>query len=277
MKNTFLKIIMPEQILFALPLAYIGMLLAGKPEIETWLWVTIGLISVKTANACFRKAICKGRMIPVKFTSEKVSQEANLSALWFSGITASALLVLSAYMLNELCFYISIISVIMLILYPLIKRINSTSSYYAGFIEIVAPAGGFLAITGRFELTPFVPGLAVLFWIVGFDIVYAVARMGFKNKKKYFSIPSKFGLKKSLMISSFLYLLSISTLIITGITTSRGLPFWISIITLAIIFFNQQRIARSHEIEITAIEFFQINNLISPILFAGIYIDVLFS
>lgn len=264
--------------LLALPFAYIGLLFAGGDDLYTWLWVTLAMISARTIGASFNKLIDLSIDIknPVLKGRTFSPAESSKAVLWSSGILSSALLVYSSYMLNELCFYLSFAGLFLLITYSYFKRFTWATHFYLGLVEAAAPIGGFIAETGRFEAMPFILGGALLLWIAGLDIIYAVQDIDFEKSENLNSMPIKFGIENSLVISYQLYVFSVTALTVAGFMTGRGLAYWAAIICISILFIRQQSLVRSKDIQSSMIEFFQLNNLISPILFAGTFIDVMF-
>lgn len=274
----FSKLILIEQTLFALPFAYLGVLFARGNTIKVWVLVTIALIAARTAGMSFNRVIdalideknprTSDRLVPAGEVSKK--------SVWLLGIFSSAALVLSAFFLNQLCFYLSFVAVFLLFSYSYFKRFSSSSHLYLGFVEAAAPIGGYLAVTGTFDLRPFVLGAAIMLWIAGLDMVYAIQDSDFDKTEGLFSIPSRYGIKTALVCSSMAYLLSIGALVAAGVLSGRSQPYWISVICVALIFFRQQQLARKEDIESAVLEFFSINKFVSPVLLFGTVMDIWF-
>lgn len=272
----FSELIMIEQTLFALPFAYLGVLFAGGGDILTWVWVTIALIAARVAGMSFNRVIdadidaknprTKDRLLP--------RGEATRGEVLMLGAGASLVLIFVSYMLNSLCYYLSFVAVILLFTYSYFKRFSAGSHLYLGFVEAAAPIGGYLAVSGSFELTPFVLGVAIMAWIAGLDVVYAIQDMEFDRRENLHSIPVKYGREKALKISLALYVVSLAALIGGGILTVRGTAYWVTVLCVVLIFYRQQTLARRQDIETAIFEFFEINRYVSPILFVGTFIDV---
>ncbi|MBU3947099.1 MAG: putative 4-hydroxybenzoate polyprenyltransferase [Proteobacteria bacterium] len=277
----FSNLIMIEQTLFALPFAYIGILFADSPKnksISIWIFATIALISARTAGMSFNRVIdanidaknprTKDRTIP--------KGEATKTEVWLIGILSSLVLILSSYLLNSLCFYLSFAAVFLLFTYSYFKRFSSSSHFYLGLVEAAAPIGGYLAVTGKFSLVPFILGSAILLWIAGLDIVYALLDKDFDRKENLHSLPSSYGENKALKISTVCYILSIGSMIAAGLITGKSIPYWIAIACITFVFTYQQIIARSKDLEPALNKFFKINMYVSPFLLIGTFIDVIF-
>ena len=272
----FSTLIMIEQTLFALPFAYLGVLFANGKDLSTWILVTIALIAARTAGMSFNRVIdaeidaknprTKERLIP-KGEVKKVG-------VWMIGILSSLSLVVSSYLLNSLCFYLSFAAVFLLFTYSYFKRFSSSSHFYLGFVEAAAPIGGYLAVTGSFSIVPFILGAAILLWIAGLDIVYALQDLEFDRKEGLYSFPSAYGEKKALATSGICYVLSLVAMIGAGIITGKSMPYWTAIGCVAFIFIYQQKIARSRDIGVALRKFFKANIYVSPLLLFGTLIDV---
>jgi 4-hydroxybenzoate polyprenyltransferase len=274
----FSELIMIEQTLFALPFAFLGVLFAGGKELSTWFWVTIALVAARTAGMSFNRVIdatidaknprTKNRLVP--------SGEVNATMVWIIAIVSSLVLIISSLMLNPICFYLSFAAVALLFTYSYLKRFSASSHFYLGTVEAAAPIGGYLAVTGEFTIVPFILGMVILMWIAGLDIIYAIQDREFDVKEKLHSIPVKLGEKRAITISLACYGLAMIAMIAAGILTHKTLPYWIAVICIGGIFTYQQKIVRQGIISSTIKRFFQINIYVSPILFIGTFMDLLF-
>ncbi|MFO7666308.1 MAG: UbiA-like polyprenyltransferase [Desulfobacterales bacterium] len=272
----FSNLVMIEQTLFALPFAYLGVLFANGKNISTWILVTIALVAARTAGMSFNRVIdakidsrnprTKDRLIP--------KGEVKQAEVWIIGIISSLALIISSYLLNSLCFYLSFAAVFLLFTYSFFKRFSSSSHFYLGFVESAAPIGGYLAVTGEFSVVPFVLGASILLWIAGLDIVYAFMDVEFDRKEGLYSFPSIHGEKKALAASGICYVLSLGAMIAAGIITGKSIPYWTALACVALIFIYQQKIARSRNIGVALRKFFKANMYVSPFLLTGTLIDV---
>ena len=271
------RLIMIEQTLFALPFALIGVLFAGGGTLKIWLWVITALAAARTAGMSFNRAIDAKIDARNPRTKDRLIPKGELRPVeaWTTAIVASIVLIEASFMLNRLCFYLSFPAVFMLFTYSYFKRFSSSSHFYLGLVEAAAPMGGYIAVTGKFTLVPFVLGLIIMTWIAGLDIVYALVDLDFDRKESLHSIPARLGRKKALVLSAICYMFSISAMICAGVLTHMKLPYWIAICFIGIIFFYQQKLARKENIALAIKDFFKINMYISPALFFGTLTNVL--
>jgi 4-hydroxybenzoate polyprenyltransferase len=274
----FSELIMIEQTLFALPFALLGVLFAGGGTIGTWFWVIIAMAAARTAGMSFNRVIDAGLDAKNPRTRDRLipKGEVGPKTVWMVALMSSLLLIGVSYMLNRLCFYLSFPAVFMLFTYSYFKRFSASSHFYLGLVEAAAPIGGYIAVTGEFTRVPFVLGLVILTWIAGLDIVYAIQDMEFDTKEDLHSIPVRVGKKKALFISAACYLVSMSALVYAGLFTHKTIFYWAAVISVGMIFFYQQRLARSENVALAVKFFFKVNMYISPILFIGTFTDVFF-
>jgi 4-hydroxybenzoate polyprenyltransferase len=282
MIKKYFKLLMFEQTLFALPFAYLGVLFAGGGTIEIWIWVTFALVAARTAGMSFNRVIdadidarnprTKDRAIPAGALSPQ--------KVWILAAISCAVFIFASYMLNRLCFQLSFVAIALLFSYSYLKRFTAASHLYLGFVEAAAPIGGYLAVTGmfytpgRFDYIPFMLGGAIMFWIAGLDIVYAMLDIDFDRREGLKSIPAVYGQQKAKMTSFLMYVLSIACLVGVGILTKRKEAYWVGVACAAVILFFKQKLARRDDQAAAVKELFQINAFISPVLFVGTFIDV---
>jgi 4-hydroxybenzoate polyprenyltransferase len=275
----FSELILIEQTFFALPFALLGVLFAGGGTIGTWFWVIIAMAAARTAGMSFNRVIDAGIDAKNPRTRDRLipKGEVRPKMVWMAAVMSSLLLIGASFMLNKLCFYLSFPAVFMLFTYSYFKRFSASSHFYLGLVEAAAPIGGYLAVTGEFTRVPFVLGLVILTWIAGLDIVYAIQDLEFDTKENLHSIPVRLGKRKALIISAACYVVSMIALVYAGLLTHKNIFYWASVVSVGMIFFYQQRMARSENLALAVKLFFKINMYISPILFIGTFTDVFFT
>jgi 4-hydroxybenzoate polyprenyltransferase len=275
----FSELILIEQTFFALPFALLGVLFAGGGTIGTWFWVIIAMAAARTAGMSFNRVIDAGIDAKNPRTRDRLipKGEVRPKMVWMAAVMSSLLLIGASFMLNKLCFYLSFPAVFMLFTYSYFKRFSASSHFYLGLVEAAAPIGGYLAVTGEFTRVPFVLGLVILTWIAGLDIVYAIQDLEFDTKENLHSIPVRLGKRKALIISAACYVVSMSALVYAGLLTHKNIFYWAAVVSVGMIFFYQQRMARSENLALAVKLFFKINMYISPILFIGTFTDVFFT
>jgi len=273
----FSNLIMIEQTFFALPFALIGVLFAGGGTFMAWLWTTLALVAARTAGMSFNRVIDAEIDAKNPRTSDRLipKGEVKPTVVWLTAFVSSLILIGASFMLNRLCFLLSFPAVFLLFTYSYFKRFSSSSHFYLGFVEAAAPIGGYIAVTGEFAPAPFVLGFAIMTWIAGLDIVYALQDMDFDATENLHSIPVRLGKKTALSLSAGCYIMSLGAMIYSGILAQKALAYWIALVIIGAIFYIQQKLARRKNIASAIKSFFKINMFISPLLFLGTLIDLL--
>jgi len=273
----FKELIMIEQTFFALPFAYIGVLFAGGATISQWLWVTLALFGARTAGMAFNRVLdadidahnprTENRLIPRGAVTK--------TSVWILALVSILILIFSSYMLNMLCFYLSFVAAALLATYSLFKRFSASSHFYLGVVEAAAPIGGYLAITGSFDLFILIPGASIMFWIAGLDMLYSVQDMDYDKTEGLHSIPAKLGKEGAFILAGYSYLISMITLLIGGWVSGSGGFYFITIITVIVLFMTQLQTSYNEKenYEEAMGSVFYINRFVSPILFIGMLID----
>ncbi|MCD6332090.1 MAG: UbiA family prenyltransferase [Bacteroidales bacterium] len=229
----YLSLIVFTHTIFALPFALTGFFLAirydGYPLYwMTFFWILLCMVFARSAAMGFnrwadRKWDAKnprtaGREIPKGIITSR-------SALIFSLING-VLFIVSAGMLNRLCFYLSPIALFVILGYSYTKRFTRWSHLILGLGLSLAPIGAYLAVAQRFALIPLLFSLVVLTWVSGFDIIYALQDTEFDRANNLNSIPSKLGKKRALGVSVLLHLVTAVTVGVIGIYGHFGILFW---------------------------------------------------
>ena len=270
-----LKQYINNDIILILSLGYLGLLFAGRGDLLTWILLTITLVSANIAHISFRK-LQEGKKNKSGYKDLLMPEGgwANTEN-WPYGLASSIILIFTSFMINDICYYLSIIFVILLVGFPLLRRLKSIPNYNLGIFAALCPLGGFIAANNRFAVIPFVLAASIIFWTTGLEICRTIFDIQTIRSKKNIFI-SSFGTAKSKIISKILYLFSLAMLIIAGIISGRGLAYWIMLFCYAIILIRQQYLLNSKDTETAKNEFLQINNFIAPLLFAGTLIDVFY-
>lgn len=287
MKN-YLSLIKFSHTIFAFPFAIVGFILAYldlNPAVfqsQQAILVAFCMVFARTAAMAFNRYL--DRNIDA---SNPRTQNREIPAGQVSANGALALVLISSigfmictYFLNTLVFFLSPVALIVVLGYSYSKRFTSFSHLILGIGLGLAPIGAFLAIHPQFSIIPVLIGFMVLFWVAGFDIIYALQDEEFDKKNNLKSIPSWLGAKKALQFSKILHLLCLMLVIITGVLMSNkypnlGLVFWISSLFFIIMLFYQQRLVKPGNLEKVNLAFFTTNGIASLVYGTGFLIDAL--
>lgn len=192
------------------------------------------------------------------------------SALTFS-IINGLLFIAATWFINELCFYLSPVALLVILGYSITKRFTSLSHFILGLGLSLAPIGAYLAISGVFDPAPVVLSVAVLFWVSGFDVMYALQDESFDREIKLKSVPVRLGTKNSLILSFITHLVSAALLVWFGLLIQGTVIYWIGFIAFTALLFYQHLIVKPTDLSRMNLAFFTLNGIAS-ILFATITI-----
>lgn len=158
------------------------------------------------------------REIPAGIISAK-------NALAFT-IISSLLFIACTYFINRFCFYLSPAALAVVLGYSYTKRFTPLCHLILGLGLSLAPIGAYLAVTGQFALLPILFSLTVIFWVSGFDIIYALQDEEFDKSQQLYSVPAWLGKAKALRVSEFLHLLSAAAVVYAGVYGHFGWLYW---------------------------------------------------
>jgi 4-hydroxybenzoate polyprenyltransferase len=175
------------------------------------------------------------------------------------------LFITCTYFINPLCFYLSPVALLVVLGYSYTKRFTPLCHLILGLGLSLAPIGAFLAVTGKFDLLPIFFSLAVIFWVSGFDIIYALQDEEFDKSQKLYSIPVALGKAKALRISELLHLLSVACVIIAGTYGEFGWLYWVGVAIFTVMLGYQHAIVKPNDLRRVNLAFMTTNGIASVV------------
>lgn len=263
--------------LFALPFAFMGAILSarGIPSANKILWIIVAMVGARSA-AMFLNRLIDWRIDALNpRTKDRAIPKGLITPLQtvILIISSFAVFFFAAYMLNELCFKLAPFAAGILILYSYTKRFTWLSHFVLGIALSMSPIGAWIAVTGRFEFPAFILGLAVVFWLAGFDILYALQDIEFDKKMGLYSIPRFFGIKKTLWLSRGFHLTMIILLLLLYPIMALGRFYLIGIIAASGLLIYEHSLIKEHDLSKINIAFFNANAYVSLCIFVFTLID----
>jgi 4-hydroxybenzoate polyprenyltransferase len=282
LKN-YLSLVKFSHTVFAMPFAMIGFVLGVKqiPVADTnWLLkfvlVMICMITARNAAMAFNRFIDRKydeqnprtavREIPAGIITPK-------NALIFVAVNC-LIFVLAAFFINRLCFFLSPVALAVVLGYSLTKRFTFLCHLVLGLGLSLAPIGTYLAVVGKFDVLPVFFSVAVLFWVAGFDIIYALQDEQFDKSNDLYSIPSYFGQQKAVWISRALHFLSLLCLIAAGFYGHFNYLYIIAVVIFAALLLYQHSLVIRFGLQKIDVAFFTTNGIASVIFAAFVIADV---
>jgi 4-hydroxybenzoate polyprenyltransferase len=274
-----LEMIKFEHTIFALPFAFTGALLAarGLPTAKQILWITVAMVGARSAAMGFNRWADRTFDAENPRTRERALPKGLVTPFQVIIFTTAASLVLlfAAYQLNRLSFILSPIALGIVFIYSYTKRFTFLSHAFLGLAICLAPIGSWIAVTGKIEAPALVLGAAVLFWLLGFDVLYALQDIEFDRKAGLHSIPQRFGIGRSLWISRVSHAFTMAALFWLYDLLSLGWYFFAGVLTALCLIIYEHSLVRENDLSNLNMAFFNMNGYISVTVFIFTLLDVL--
>ena len=280
--TTLLEMIKFSHTVFALPFALMGVVLASlangtSPSFAQVFWICLAMVGARTG------AMGLNRIIDARIDADNPrTAERHLPAgkvamgeAWLLVLGAFALLLLAAWMLNPLCLQLAPVAIFFLALYSYCKRFTSMAHVVLGICLAAAPIGAWIALRGDIGWPVVVLGLAVLFWVAGFDIFYALQDYEFDRDKGLFSIPSRFGVERSFLIARLFHVVMVSFLLLLVFSEGLGLIYLLGVVVVAGLLIYEHLLVRPDDLTRLDAAFFNMNGYISVTIFLFTLADAL--
>ena len=264
--------------LFAMPFAFTGAFLAarGVPRLHVIVWVVLAMVGARTCAMGFNRIVdakfdganprTAGRALPV---GEVKKVEA-----WAMIILAGILFFVSCHQLNPLTMAIAPFALSLTLFYSLTKRFTSFCHLILGVALAISPLGGWVAVAGNLNQYPFVLSAGVLFWVAGFDTIYACLDADFDRKSGLYSLPARMGREKAFRLAVFFHILAFILFTLTGVQSGLNYFYYIGIILTAGALFYQHIIVNPRDLSRINAAFFSMNGFISLTLFAATWLSL---
>ncbi len=274
-----LEMIKFKHTVFALPFALTGAFLAarGIPSLRVFFWVIIAMVGARTAAMTFNR-IADHRFDAANPRTDKRAIPAGEISLKESRLmvaAASALFFLACWMLNTLALILSPFALGLTFFYSLTKRFTWLCHVVLGIALAVSPLGGWVATAADLSGYPWVLSLGVLFWVTGFDIVYASQDAEFDRKAGLYSMPASLGRRNAFRLAVTFHALAFVLFTLTGYLQNLNFIYYIGIALTGSALFYQHLIVNPRDLSRIQVSFFSMNGFISLTLFAATCISLL--
>jgi len=262
-----------EHTLFALPFAYTGAFLAGGGHLSFWkfIWITMAMITARTAGMSLNRLIDKDLDALNPRTASRALPKGLIPTKTVWGLVAVSLAVFlfSTAMLNKLSLFLSPLAILVLFAYSYLKRYTWLCHLGLGLVLACAPVGGWIAVAGRLGLVPVTLGAAVIFWLAGFDILYACLDVEFDRQFGLFSVPQHFGVTRALWFSAVCHILTFGFLALTGVLAGLSWPYDVGLLLVGILLVYEHAVVSPDDLTRMNQAFFQANAIISFLILAS--------
>jgi 4-hydroxybenzoate polyprenyltransferase len=280
--RAFLRLVMIEHSVFALPFAYIAALTAMWRETRSVHWVqllliTIAMVSARTVAMSANRILDRDfdALNPRTARRELVTGEMTIRAAWTGTVVALAIFLGSAAALSWLCLALAPVAVALLVLYSYGKRFTDYPQVLLALAQMVAPVGAWLAVTGDLTAASFALGLAVGSWIGGFDLIYSCQDAEVDRRIGSRSFPARFGIPTALRVSTFVHAGTFACFAWFGAAAGLGWLWWTGLALTAAVLTYEHRIVRADDLSRVNRAFFTANGVIGVGLFGFALADLI--
>ncbi|MBT2493036.1 4-hydroxybenzoate octaprenyltransferase [Streptomyces sp. ISL-96] len=280
--RAFLRLVMIEHSVFALPFAYIAALTAmfqqdGNIHWGKLLLVTIAMVGLRTfAMACNRIIDRElDARNPRTANRELVTGAVSVRSAWTGALVAVVIFLGAAAALNPLCLALAPIAVIPMVIYPYGKRFTNFPHAILGFAQAMGPVGAWLAITGEWSWDAVILGLAVGIWIGGFDLIFGSQDVQADRAEGVKSVPARFGVPAALYGARACHAVTTVLLAWYALATGAGVFFWAGLVVVVVAFLYEHTIVKPHDLSRLNRAFFSTNGFIGIALFGCALMDLL--
>jgi 4-hydroxybenzoate polyprenyltransferase len=182
--------------------------------------------------------------------------------------------IICTFFINTLCFILAPVALFVILFYSYTKRFTVLCHLVLGLGLSLAPIGAYIAVTGKFAIVPILFSFAVLFWVSGFDIIYALQDEEFDKENNLYSIPSFIGTKKALRVSEFLHFLSALSVIAAGMIGNFSAMYWSGVVVFAFFLFYQHTLVKPKDLSKVNKAFFSSNGIASVVFCVLVLLDL---
>ena len=280
--SKYLSLVKFSHTIFALPFALVGFFLAVTTTEASFDWMTLGLVILcmvfaRSAAMAFNRYT--DREIDLNNPRTAIREipagviKADSALLFVVG--NSLLFMVCTYFINPLCLALSPVALLVVLGYSYTKRFTSLCHLVLGVGLALAPLGAYLAVTGAFAWLPILFSLTVLFWVSGFDIIYALQDEEFDRNHKLHSIPAWLGKRRALRLSEVFHFLAATFIISAGLIGGFAWLYWPGAIIFAALLIYQHTLVKPNDLSRVNLAFFTTNGIAS-IVFAFFVIIALY-
>jgi 4-hydroxybenzoate polyprenyltransferase len=268
--------------IFAFPFALMGVVLASlaagtAPTFGQLFWICLAMIGARSGAMGLNRIIdaqidaANPRTAERHIPAGKVSR----TEAWLFVAGSFALLLLAAWMLNPLCFRLAPVVLLVLFLYSWCKRFTAYAHLVLGLCLAAAPVGAYIALLGTVSWQVVVLGLAVLFWVAGFDIFYALQDLEHDRQVGLHSIPVKLGAAKAIQLVRVFHGVMVLLLLVLMVGTPLGWIYFIGVLVVSGLLIYEHLLVRADDLSRLDAAFFNMNGYISVTIFLFTLVDAL--
>jgi 4-hydroxybenzoate polyprenyltransferase len=282
--RAFLDLIKFEHTIFALPFAYLGMLVGanGWPGWSKFFWITFAMAAARTLAMALNRIVDRrlDALNPRTARRPLVTGSISMRTAWTGTLLSAGCLVLAAFMLGPLPLRLLPVALLFLVGYSFTKRFTEFSHFILGFTDGLAPVGAWVAVRGSLFTWQDLPAwlfLAIVtLWIGGFDLLYACQDVTHDRQLNLYAIPARRGVAFALRLSTFCHVLMAALLAFLGYLLGFGWIYWLALLAVAALLVWEHRLVTPSDLSKINLAFFNVNSAIAAVLFLGVLAQFIF-
>lgn len=279
--NVLLEMIQFKLTIFAMPFAFTGAFLAsrGVPKWSVVFWVVLAMIGARTCAMGFNRIVDRrfDRNNPRTAARALPAGAVHLWEAWTMVILAGSLFFFSCSQLNTLTLQLAPLALSLTLFYSLTKRFTFLCHLILGLALAFSPLGGWVAVAGTLENYPYALSLGVLFWVAGFDTIYACLDAEFDRSTGLYSLPSKLGKKKAFNIAGLFHVLAFIFFLLTGYLSHLNFYYYCGLVLASAALLYQHLLVKPEDLSRIHASFFSMNGFISVTIFTATWISLITS
>lgn len=268
-----------EHTIFALPFAYLGMILAadGLPTWHQFIWITIAMVAARTMAMSLNRVIDRELDARNPRTAGRPVPSGRLAPglVWLAAGVSALVLTIAAWQLGPLPLRLLPIAFLFLAGYHHVKRFSPLCHLVLGITDGGAPLGAWVAVSGAIEPAALALAGAVAFWVGGFDLIYACQDVEFDRANGLHSVPADFGIATAIWLARAWHAATLLLLAVVGILTGLGWLYWAGWLLAAGLLLYEHRLVSPSDLSRVGIAFFNVNGYLALGVFAFTFAAVL--
>ncbi len=273
-----LEMIKFEHTVFALPFAFLGAFFGseGFPGWATSGWILIAMVGARSAAMAFNRLADRRYDAMNPRTADRALPAGKVSPgfVIIFIVCSTALFLWAAWNLNPLAMALAPVAMLIVLGYSFTKRFTPFSHFFLGLALAIAPVGGWVAARASLDWEPLLLGLAVAFWVTGFDLIYACQDVDFDRRIGLKSIPQRFGVGTSLQISKIFHLIMMGLLFLVFWRFGLSWLSWIGFALVGASLVYEHSLVRASDLSRVNVAFFTMNGVISIALLLFVGLDL---
>ncbi|HET6636360.1 MAG TPA: menaquinone biosynthesis prenyltransferase MqnP [Streptomyces sp.] len=280
--RAFLRLVMIEHSVFALPFAYIAALTAmllDDAQVHWWelLLVTVAMVALRTFAMAANRIIDReiDARNPRTASRELVTGAVSLRTAYAGSAVSLVVFLGAAALLNPLCLSLAPLAVVPMVVYPYGKRFTNFPHAILGLAQAIGPVGAWLAVTGTWSWDAVVLGLAVGVWIGGFDLIFGCQDVAADRAHGVKSVPARYGIAAALYGARVSHVVTVALLAVFGVMTGAGPLWWLGLVIVVGAFVYEHSLLRPRDLSRLNRAFFTVNGFIGITLFVCALLDLI--